>query len=110
MKGMSIPEVTVSQVADDAVVLDVREPDEWAAGHAPGAVLIPMGELPARLGEMPEDTDTLAIVCRSGNRSGRVVAWLAQQGYDVANLVGGMQAWHAAGKPLTAEGGQPYVK
>ncbi len=94
-----IPTTTVSDVADDAVVVDVREADEWAAGHAPNAVHIPLGELTSRLNEIP-DGDTVPIVCRSGARSGRAVAWLAQQGFDVANLDGGMKAWAAAGKQL----------
>lgn len=108
-----IPAVPVSEVASDAIILDVREPDEWAAGHAPGAVHIPLGDLPARLSELaglaqaPGDgarAGSLAVTCRSGGRSSRAVAWLTQQGYDVANLDGGMQAWQAAGKPLVADG------
>jgi rhodanese-related sulfurtransferase len=117
-----IPKVTVSDVADDAIILDVREPDEWAAGHAPGAIHIPLGELPDRLGELAELTEltdvladsgggTVAVTCRGGGRSSRAVAWLTQQGYDVANLDGGMKAWQAAGKPMVADGdAAPQVK
>ncbi len=97
-----IPTTTVSDVADDAVVVDVREPDEWAAGHAPNAVHIPLGELTSRLDEIP-DGDTVPIVCRSGARSGRAVAWLTQQGFDVANLDGGMKAWAAQGKQIVGD-------
>lgn len=111
---MSIPEVPVTDVHDEAVVLDVREQDEWDAGHAPGAVHIPLAELPSRLDELPDTDDAaLAVVCRSGGRSSRAVAWLSQQGFDVANLVGGMRAWQGAGKPLVAEAGAasgPTVK
>ncbi|HEY3534830.1 MAG TPA: rhodanese-like domain-containing protein [Pedococcus sp.] len=107
---MSIPQVSVSDVPDDAVILDVREKDEWEAGHAPSAVHIPLGELPWRLDELPDDTETLAVVCRSGGRSSRAVAWLTQQGFDVANLEGGMRAWHGAGKQLVADRGEPLVK
>ena len=97
-----IPTTTVSDVADDAVVIDVREPNEWAAGHAPGAVHIPLGDLPMRLDDLPDtDSGPVAVVCRSGGRSGQAVAWLAQQGFDVVNLEGGMKAWQAAGKPLS---------
>ena len=100
---MNIPQMSVSDVADDAVLLDVREQDEWDAGHAPSAVHIPLSDLPARLDELPDtDAGTLAVVCRSGGRSGQAVAWLSQQGFDVANLDGGMKAWEAAGKPLAA--------
>ena len=108
---MSIPQVSVAEVADSALILDVREQDEWDAGHAPGAVHIPLGELPSRLGELPDtDAETLAIACRGGGRSSRAVAWLTQQGFDVANLDGGMKAWHGAGKPLVADAGAPSVK
>jgi rhodanese-related sulfurtransferase len=97
----TIPTTTVTQLPDDAVMLDVREADEWAAGHAPNAVHIPLSDLPARLGELPDSDDTIPVVCRSGGRSGRAVAWLSQQGFDVANVEGGMRAWHSAGKQLT---------
>jgi rhodanese-related sulfurtransferase len=108
---MSIPQVSVAEVADDALILDVREQDEWDAGHAPGAVHIPLADLPARLGELPDtDEATLAVACRGGGRSSRAVAWLSQQGYDVANLAGGMKAWEGAGKQLVAATGAPSVK
>ncbi|GAA2736374.1 rhodanese-like domain-containing protein [Pedococcus aerophilus] len=108
---MNIPQVSVSEVADDAVMLDVREQDEWDAGHAPGAVHIPLGDLPARLDELPDtDSGTLAVTCRAGGRSARAVAWLSQQGFDVANVDGGMKAWEAAGKPLAADSGTASVK
>ncbi|MDN5765061.1 MAG: rhodanese-like domain-containing protein [Humibacillus sp.] len=101
-----IPTTTVSDVADDAVVIDVRETNEWVAGHAPSAIHIPLGDLPARLDDLPDtDAGPVAVVCRSGGRSGRAVAWLAQQGFDVVNLEGGMKAWHAAGKPLAGGDG-----
>lgn len=103
------PTTTVSEVADDAVIIDVREANEWAAGHAPNAVHIPLGDLPSRLADLPDtDAGTVAVTCRSGGRSSRAVAWLTQQGYDVANLDGGMKAWESAGKPLQGEG-TPHV-
>ena len=108
---MSVPQMSVSDVANEAVLLDVREQDEWDAGHAPGAVHIPLGDLPARLDELPDtDAGTLAVTCRGGGRSSRAVAWLSQQGFDVANLDGGMKAWAAAGKPLAAASSSPSVK
>ncbi|WP_374971374.1 rhodanese-like domain-containing protein [Terrabacter sp. BE26] len=100
----AIPTTTVSELPDDAVLVDVREADEWAAGHAPGAVHIPLGELPGRLGELPETDDAVAVVCRSGGRSARAVQWLAHQGYDVVNVEGGMLEWQRAGKRLAADG------
>ena len=98
---------TPEQLSDEAVVIDVREQNEWDAGHAPGAIHIPLGELPERLGELPEtdERDPLPIVCRSGNRSGRAVAWLRQQGFDVINVDGGMKQWASAGKPVVADSG-----
>lgn len=104
-----VPEIAVTELADDAVVVDVREPDEWNAGHAPGAIHLPMGDVPARLGELPETDEPLPIICRSGNRSGRAVQWLQQQGFDVVNVAGGMLAWKRAGKPITGEEGLPPV-
>ncbi|GAB3579776.1 rhodanese-like domain-containing protein [Calidifontibacter terrae] len=96
-------------IADDAVILDVREQDEWDAGHAPNAVHIPLGEVPDRLGELPEG-DPLPVICRSGNRSGRAVAWLEQQGFDVANVSGGMKQWAFEGKQVVNQGGaEPSV-
>ena len=75
----------------------------------PNAIHIPLCELASRLDEPPETDDTVAIVCRSGGRSSRAVAWLTQQGFDVANVEGGMRAWQSAGKPLEGEHGDPFV-
>jgi rhodanese-related sulfurtransferase len=92
-------------VAGGAYLLDVREDDEWAAGHAPHAHHLPMFELPARLDEIPADRDVV-VVCRVGARSAQVVAYLRAQGWDnVVNLDGGMIAWERAGRPLVSEHG-----
>ncbi|HEX6968538.1 MAG TPA: rhodanese-like domain-containing protein [Micromonosporaceae bacterium] len=107
MFGSEVPSVTVPDVADDAWLLDVREADEWAAGHAPGAHHLPMTELPSRLADVPLDGEVV-VVCRSGRRSAQVVAYLIQRGWEnVRNLDGGMQEWAAAGRPLTNESGTP---
>lgn len=98
-----------TDIADDAVVLDVREDDEWQAGHAPKAVHIPLAQLPSRSGELPDVYGTLPVVCRSGGRSARAVAWLEQQGYDVVNVDGGMKQWHAEGKQVVADSGTPVI-
>jgi rhodanese-related sulfurtransferase len=99
--------VTASQVDDGAYLLDVREPDEWEAGHAPDAHHVPMMEIPARMAEIPEDRDVV-VVCRSGGRSGQVVSYLTGNGWDnVRNLDGGMQSWAAAGRDVVSENGQP---
>lgn len=84
----------------EAVLIDVREPDEWQEGHVAGATHIPLGDLPARLAEVPRDRPVL-LFCRSGNRSGRATALLREQGYDQAiNVEGGITAWQRAGLPV----------
>jgi rhodanese-related sulfurtransferase len=98
--------VTVPDVPDGAYLLDVRESDEWSAGHPPGAHHVPMREIPVRLPEVPQDRDVV-VVCRVGARSGQVVAFLAANGWrNVRNLTGGLEAWAAAGKPLVSEDGR----
>jgi rhodanese-related sulfurtransferase len=86
-------------VPPGTVLVDVREHDEWDAGHAPQAMHIPLGELPDRVGELPTDQRVL-VVCHSGVRSARATAWLVQGGYDAVNLDGGMVDWARAGLPV----------
>ena len=76
---------------NDAIVLDVREPDEWRLGILPGATLISQGEILDRLEELPKDNPVLCV-CRSGARSSNVAASLSFNGYEAANLSGGMKA------------------
>ncbi len=102
------PEISVTDLPGDAVLLDVREDDEWDAGHVDGAVHVPLSDVPARLGELP-DADPLYVICRSGNRSGRAAAWLNAQGVDSVNVAGGMKAWATAGKPMVSSSGDPRV-
>ncbi|HEV7961597.1 MAG TPA: rhodanese-like domain-containing protein [Actinoplanes sp.] len=107
MFGPQVPSVTAAQVENAAYLLDVREPDEWAAGHAPDAHHMPMMEVPARLAEVPTDAEVV-VVCRSGGRSGQVTSYLLGNGWDnVRNLDGGMQSWAGAGRDLVSENGQP---
>lgn len=87
-------------------VVDVREPEEWAAGRIEDSAHIPMGELPGRLDELANDR-AIVLVCRSGARSGQVTVWLAAQGYDATNLRGGLEAWRAAGLALSTPDGRP---
>jgi len=98
------------QLPENSALLDVRENDEWQAGHAPGAVHIPMSELPQRLDEIPE-VDDLYVICRSGGRSAKVTAYLNANGWDAVNVERGMNGWAAAGRPLVSEDpdGKPYV-
>jgi rhodanese-related sulfurtransferase len=93
-------------VAGGALLLDVREDDEWAAGHAPAAVHLPMGEVVDRMGELPTDR-TIVCMCRVGGRSGSVALHLAGTGYDVRNVAGGMQAWDGLGLPVVDASGAP---
>ena len=113
MTQPAVPTTTVDDLPPvlpaDAVLLDVREPDEWAAGHAPGALHIPLGEVAARVAELPADAP-LYVVCHAGGRSARATAYLVAQGRDAVNVDGGMSAWAARGRPLEADGGiTPHV-
>jgi len=97
---VNVAEVKALQGNPDVVILDVREPYEYEAGHIPGVVLIPLGELPNRLAEVPTDKPVV-VTCRSGNRSGQAVNFLRQQGYtNVHNMSGGFIAWERAGYPI----------
>ncbi|MGC5077605.1 rhodanese-like domain-containing protein [Agrococcus sp. DT81.2] len=89
-------DITPAEVHDRPLV-DVREADEWQAGHAEGAIHIPMSEIMARIGEVP---DGAAVICRSGARSGRVVAFLEQRGREAVNVAGGTVQWAAEGRPM----------
>jgi rhodanese-related sulfurtransferase len=81
------------------VVLDVREPGEYAAGHVPGALSIPLAIVPLRHLELPR-TRTIHVVCETGGRSAQAVRWLQRQGYDAVDVPGGIAAWRGAGHPL----------
>ncbi len=101
-------QVPAAQVPDDALMLDVREPGEWAAGHIPGALHIPLGELNVRYQEIGRDRP-LYVICRSGARSAHAAHALAGAGWDASNVSDGMQGWHAAGRPMIADSGTPFV-
>lgn len=106
---MNIPTVTLDGVPHPLPaglhVLDVREQDEWEAGHIEGALHIPLSELGGRVDDVP--TDQTLVVCKAGGRSAQATAFLTQHGRDVVNLDGGMLDWEAAGRPMISETGQP---
>jgi len=103
---VSLPSVEPGDVPVDgsALLLDCRENDEWEAGHVGTALHIPMAQLPARIGEMPHGR-RIVNICRSGNRSGKVTAWLLNNGFDAVNMTGGMKAWDASGLPVVRTDG-----
>jgi rhodanese-related sulfurtransferase/glyoxylase-like metal-dependent hydrolase (beta-lactamase superfamily II) len=97
----TLPAIDVHAAAADAgsLWLDVRENDEWEAGHAPAAKHIAMRDLPDHLEEF-RDGRRIVVICRSGNRSGKVTAWLINHGIDAVNMTGGMQVWEREGLPV----------
>lgn len=105
MTDGELPEVAVDEAiersAEGTVLIDVREQDEWDAGHAPDARLVPLSELQSRIDEFPTDQPVL-IICHSGGRSLRATSFLRAEGVDAINVVGGMTAWAQVGGPLTA--------
>ncbi|MEV0090357.1 rhodanese-like domain-containing protein [Streptomyces sp. NPDC050738] len=110
MNFAALPQVDVAAVPTDGLVLDVREDNEWAAGHVEGALHVPMSEFVARFGEVTEavaDGRQAFVMCRVGGRSAQVTQYLVQQGIDAVNIDGGMLAWDGAGRPMVAESGSP---
>ena len=107
---MEIPTASVSGIPDPLpaglLVLDVREDDEWRAGHVEGSLHVPLMELGAKYTELPEADQTL-VVCRVGSRSAYAAGFLIQQGIDAVNLEGGLVAWASAGRELVADDEQP---
>ena len=89
----------------EVTVVDVRDSASYQVGHIPGALHIPMVDVPARMDEIDIDAEVY-VVCRQGGRSIQVVAYLNQIGYDAVNVSGGMVAWQHTGRPLTADDGR----
>jgi rhodanese-related sulfurtransferase len=98
--------VDASKAQAGYLFLDVREDDEWQAGHIDGARHIPLRDLSGHVGELPKDRPIVAV-CRSGSRSAAAARGLKQLGYDVENLDGGVTAWTKAGLPLVDASGKP---
>lgn len=103
------PDQAAELIDGGALLLDVRERYEWEAVHAPQAVHIPLGKLSRSLHRIPRDR-TVVAVCRSGMRSSQAAKLLSQNGYEVVNLVGGMNAWQRAGLPVVGRAVQNPTK
>jgi len=107
---MDIPTASVAGVPDPLpeglLVLDVREDDEWTAGHVEGSTHVRLMDLGERLADLPLAEQTL-VVCRSGHRSAHATAYLRGLGVEAVNLAGGLAAWQQAGRPLVADGDRP---
>jgi rhodanese-related sulfurtransferase len=104
--GPKVDEADVKETADSlareagAVLIDVREPDEWRAGHARGARHIPLAQLPASLDDLPREAPVY-LICATGNRSRNAAAFLQKNGFSrPVNVRGGTVAWQRAGLPI----------
>ncbi|HEY0520094.1 MAG TPA: rhodanese-like domain-containing protein [Ilumatobacteraceae bacterium] len=106
---MSVSEVSVDELEAalraGAKLVDVREPDEYTAGHVPGAVLVPLSSVPSALDQFSADATTY-VICKTGARSYRACEFLVDQGLDAANVEGGTMAWVISGRGTVA-GDQP---
>lgn len=98
-------EAAAQQERGAVVLLDVREDDEWAAGHAPGATHVPLARVAGAAGELRGQQ--VLTVCRSGGRSTKAAKALAEVGVEVRNVVGGMSAWAVAGLPVVRDDAAP---
>ena len=106
---VAVPEVLSADLPAGVFLLDVREDDEWTAGHAPDAVHVRLGDLGARVDELPRDREVY-VICRTGNRSAYATQALTAGGLNAINVGDGMTGWAVAGRPMVSEdGGEPYV-
>lgn len=103
-----LPVVTAAEVPTQAYLVDVREEDEWSAGHVPGARHIPLGALGNQYDEIPRDRDVY-VICRSGARSARATEALNASGWQAFNVADGMLGWESAGREMASESGEAPV-
>ena len=107
MSDFDVTPAEVQRLVDDgAVLVDVREDDEWVACYAPDSLHIPLAELVEQFDDLPDDR-VVVFVCRSGGRSAHAAGFLIQQGYEARNLAGGLIAWAADGLPIVTDTGGP---
>ncbi|HZR51210.1 MAG TPA: rhodanese-like domain-containing protein [Streptosporangiaceae bacterium] len=106
---VAVPEVLSADLPDGVFLVDVREDDEWTAGHAPDALHLRLGDLGTRAQELPRDKE-LYLICRGGARSAYAAQVLASQGWQTINVADGMTGWAVAGRPMVSEtGAEPFV-
>lgn len=86
---------------DGAVVVDVREPHEYATGHVPGASMVPLASVHTRMRDLPRN-EPVYVICASGNRSLTAASWMASAGITAVSVAGGTSAWASAGGPLVS--------
>ena len=96
---ISVADLKAALDTGAARLIDVREKHEFDSGHVPGAVWVPMSLVPLRMDEF-RSPEPVYVVCRTGNRSGQVVMWLANQGIQTVNVAGGTVSWQNQGFPI----------
>ena len=103
--------VRAAEVPQDAKLLDVREDYEFTEGHAPGALHIPVEEIPTRFEDELDPDEDYYVICRTGGRAVQITQWLTGQGYSAVFVGDGMDGWREAGRPLESDTGQePTVR
>jgi rhodanese-related sulfurtransferase len=107
LRNINVAEA-LALVSDGALLLDVREDNEWEAGHAAAATHVTLSDVPDHLEDFARDR-LIVCVCRSGVRSARAATFLLQNGYDAINLEGGMLAWAADDEPLVGDVDEPSI-
>jgi rhodanese-related sulfurtransferase len=103
LNAVAVSEISIHELAarleSGAVLIDVRQPEEYTAGHVPGARLVPLAEVPAHVDELPTDRPVL-LICRSGARSLTAAEFLARHQIDAVNVAGGTLAWVESGRDV----------
>src|SRR5262249_45105983 len=104
--GQRVPQIVVGGELADDVLVDVRDPGEYAAGHAPEARSIPQSELDAHRFLLPMNR-RLVVMSRRGERGADAPGELREMGFQAVNFDGGLEAWAASGKPIVTDDGRP---
>jgi rhodanese-related sulfurtransferase len=99
MRSVTVHNLKAALDEGSTLIIDVREPYEYADGHVPGAELMPLMTVPQRVAELPTD-QPVYVVCAVGGRSAQAAAFLATRGVDAINVDGGTGEWVAAGYPV----------